>query len=69
MLWNISIIILLTFWLLGIVGGYTAVYFTHLPLFFAIIAILIKIEDECSGYGSIEKISPTIISPQTYREE
>ena len=51
MLWTI-LVILLILWLLGFVSGYTVDYFIHIPLFFAIIAMLIQIEDDCSDYGS-----------------
>jgi hypothetical protein len=95
MLWTISVILLIL-WLLGLVIGYTTGYFIHIPLFFAIIAILIQIEDDCNDYSpghtrmwhlkrqwisrsgkilpklvtlSGEKVSQSIISPQTYREK
>jgi hypothetical protein len=51
MLWTI-LVILLIFWLLGLVTGYTMGYFIHIPLVIAIIAMLIQIEDDCSDYGS-----------------
>jgi hypothetical protein len=51
MLW-IILLILLVLWLLGFLGGYTTGYVVHIPLFFAIVAMLIKIEDDCSNYGS-----------------
>jgi hypothetical protein len=51
MLWTI-LLILLILWLLGFVSGYTMDNVTHIPLFFAIVAMLIKIEDDCSNYGS-----------------
>ena len=50
MLWTIAVI-LITLWLLGLVTGYTMGYFIHIPLFFAIIAMLIQIEDDCGDYG------------------
>jgi len=51
MLWTI-LLILLILWLLGFVSGYTMDYVIHIPLFFAIVFMLIQIEDECSNYGS-----------------
>jgi hypothetical protein len=51
MLWTI-LLILLILWLLGLMSGYTMDYFIHIPLFFAIVAMLIQIEDDCSNYGS-----------------
>jgi hypothetical protein len=39
-------------WLLGFMSGYTVDYYIHIPLFFAIIAMLIQIEDDCSDNGS-----------------
>jgi hypothetical protein len=51
MLWTIAVI-LTVLWLLGLVTGYTMGYFIHIPLFLAIIAMLIKIEEDCSDYGS-----------------
>jgi hypothetical protein len=51
MLWTISLILLIL-WLLGFVSGYTVDYFIHIPLFFAIIAMLIQIEDDCSDDDS-----------------
>jgi hypothetical protein len=50
-LWTI-LLILLILWLLGFVSSYTMDYVIHIPLFFAIVAMLIKIEDDCSNYGS-----------------
>ena len=44
--------ILIIFWFLGLVSGYTMGNFIHIPLFIAIIAMLIQIEDDCSDYGS-----------------
>ncbi len=41
MLWTI-LVILLILWLLGFVSGYTVDYFIHIPLFFAVIAMLIR---------------------------
>ena len=51
MLWTI-LLILLILWLLGFVSDYTMDYVIHIPLFFAIVAVLIQIEDDCSNYGS-----------------
>jgi hypothetical protein len=51
MFWTI-LVILLILWLLGFVSGCTVDYFIHIPLFFAIIAMLIQIEDACSDYRS-----------------
>lgn len=39
-------------WLIGIVSGYTMDDVIHILLFFAIAAMLIKIEDDYSNYGS-----------------
>jgi len=39
-------------WLLGFMSGYTVDYYIHVLLFFAIIAMLIQIEDDCSDNGS-----------------
>ena len=52
MVWTISVVLVIL-WLLGFVSGYTADYFIHIPLFFAITAMLIQIEDDCSDYGSV----------------
>jgi hypothetical protein len=51
MLWGIAVTLIML-WLLGLVTGYTMGYFTHLLLVVALIAMLIKIEDECSEYGT-----------------
>jgi Family of unknown function (DUF5670) len=51
MLWTIAVI-LIVLWMLGLATGYTMGYFIHIPLFLAIIAMLIKIEEDCSDYGS-----------------
>ena len=51
MLWA-SALILIILWLLGLAIGDMMGYFIHIPLFFAIIAMLIQIEDDCSDYGS-----------------
>jgi len=51
MLWTIAVVLIIL-WMLGLVTGYTMGYFIHIPLFFAITAILIQIEDDCSVYGS-----------------
>ena len=49
MLWTIAVILIML-WLLGLVIGYAMGYFVHILLFFAIIAILIHIEDDCSDH-------------------
>ena len=46
------VVVLVTLWLLGFVSGYTTGDFTHILLAVAIIAMLIKVEDECSEYGA-----------------
>ncbi len=46
------VVVLVTLWLTGFVSGYTTDDFTHILLAVAIIALLIKFEDECSEYGS-----------------
>jgi hypothetical protein len=51
MLWTIAVVMVIL-WLLGFVSGYTVDYFIHIPLFLAIIAMLIQIEDDCSDYGN-----------------
>lgn len=51
MLWSI-LLILLVLWLLGFVCGFAMDYVIHLLLLFAIVAMLIKIEDDYSNYGS-----------------
>jgi hypothetical protein len=51
MLWSIAVVLIML-WLLGLVNGYAIGYFIHIPLFFAIIVMLIKIEADCSDYGS-----------------
>jgi hypothetical protein len=51
MFWTICVILSIL-WLLGFVSGYTVDYYIHIPLFFAIIAMLIQIEEDCSDYGS-----------------
>ena len=51
MLWTIAVSLIIL-WVLGLVTGYTVGYFIHIPLFFAIIAMLIQVEDDCSDYGS-----------------
>ena len=51
MLWTMAVVLVIL-WLLGFVSGYTVDHFIHIPLFFAIIAMLIQIEDDCSDYGS-----------------
>jgi hypothetical protein len=51
MLWSI-LLILSVFWLLGIVSGYTMDGVIHILLLFAVVAMLIKIEDDYSNHGS-----------------
>jgi hypothetical protein len=51
MLWAI-VLALVILWLLGLVSGYKMDDYIHILLFFAITAILIQIEDDCSDYGS-----------------
>ena len=50
-MWTIALVLVIL-WLLGLVSGYTMGDFIHILLFFAIIAMLIQIEDDCSDYGS-----------------
>jgi high-affinity Fe2+/Pb2+ permease len=50
-LWSI-LLTLSVFWLLGIISGYMMDGMTHILLLFAIVAMLIKIEDDYSNYGS-----------------
>ena len=45
MLWT-GAVILIILWLPGLVTGYTIGYFIHIPLFFAIIAMLIQPYEE-----------------------
>jgi len=52
MLWTVAVILIIL-WLLGLVSGYTVSYFTHILLFFAIIAMLIQIEDDCSKNSTL----------------
>jgi hypothetical protein len=51
MVWTMTVVLVIL-WLLGFVSGYTVDHFLHILLFFAIIAMLIQIEDDCSDYGS-----------------
>jgi len=51
MLWTIAVVLVIL-WLLGFVSGYSTNYYIHILMFFAIIAMLIQIEDDCRGYGS-----------------
>jgi hypothetical protein len=51
MLWTIAVILIIL-WLLGSVSGYAMGYFIHILLLFAIIAMLIQLEDDCSDYDS-----------------
>jgi len=50
MLWTISVVLVIL-WLLGFVSGYTVDHFIHIPLFFAIIAILFQVEEDCSDFA------------------
>jgi hypothetical protein len=50
-LWTIAVILIIL-WFLGLVTCDTTGDFIHIPLFIAIIALLIQIEDDCSDYGS-----------------
>lgn len=50
-LWTIAVVLVIL-WLLGFVSGYAVDSVIHIPLFFAIVAMLIKSEDDCSNYGS-----------------
>lgn len=50
MLWVI-VLVLVILWMLGLVSGYKMDDFIHILLFFAIIAMLIQIEDDCNNYG------------------
>ena len=50
MLWAF-IVSLITFWVLGLVSGYTMGNFIHLALFVAIIAMVVQVEGECSDFG------------------
>jgi hypothetical protein len=59
MLWMIAVMLVIL-WLLEFVSGYTADYFIHIPLFFAIIAMLIKIEDDCSDCGTCHTIKTRV---------
>jgi hypothetical protein len=51
MLWAVVLILVIS-WLLALMGGYTMDNFVHILLFFAVVALLIQIEDECNNYGS-----------------
>jgi hypothetical protein len=74
--WTICLILLIL-WLLGLVIGYATGYFIHIPLFFAIIAILTQIvtdfRDDGFGHtrlrrlkrqwiGRFGKISPKLVT-------
>jgi hypothetical protein len=50
-LWAITVVLVIS-WLLGLVSGYKMDDFIHILLFFAIIAMLIQIEDDCRDYES-----------------
>lgn len=64
MLWTMAAMLIIL-WLLGLVTGFGIGYFIHIPLFIAIVVMLIKIEADCSDYGS----GQSIISPPTYKKE
>jgi hypothetical protein len=49
MLWTMAVV-LVSLWLLGLVGGYATDNFIHIPLFIAIIVMLIQSGDDCSDY-------------------
>ena len=51
MQWTIAVG-LVTLWLLGLVTGYTLGHFIHVVFLFAIIAMLMQMEDDCRDYGS-----------------
>ena len=53
-MWTIAVSLII-FWVLGLVTGYTMGYFIHIPLFFAIIAMLIQVEDDCNLLESAVK--------------
>ncbi|MHB8828676.1 MAG: lmo0937 family membrane protein [Syntrophales bacterium] len=54
MLWTVSAVLIIL-WMLGMVSGYATGDYAHIILFFAIIVMLIQIEDDCrdcnSGYA------------------
>lgn len=54
MLWAIAVTLIIL-WLMELVTGYPMGYFIHIPLIFAIIAVLLQIEDDCNDYGSDHK--------------
>jgi hypothetical protein len=49
MLWTMAVV-LVSLWLLGLMGGFATGNMIHIPLFFAIIVMLIQIGDDCSDY-------------------
>ena len=51
MLWTIAVVLVIL-WMLGLASSYTTGNFIHSLLFFAIVAMLIQIEDDCSDYDS-----------------
>jgi hypothetical protein len=51
MVWMIAVILTML-WLLGLAAGDTLGDVIHIPLFIAIIAMLIQIEADCNDYGS-----------------
>ena len=62
MLWTIAVVLVI-FWMSGLLTGYTIGYFIHIPLFFAIIAMLIQPDEEKvfkkerKGYIGAESLS------------
>ena len=64
MLWTMAVMLIIL-WLTGLVTGFGIGYFIHIPLFIAIVVMLIKIETDCNDYGS----GQSIISPPTYKKE
>ena len=52
MLWMTAVILVIV-WMLGLATGYRTDNFIHIPLFFAIIVMLIHIEDDCPGVISL----------------
>ena len=62
MLWTIAVVLVI-FWMSWLLTGYTIGYFIHIPLFFAIIAMLIQPDEEKvfkkerKGYIGAESLS------------
>ena len=46
MLWTIAVVLVIL-WLLGLVSGYTVENYIHIAFVFAIIAMLVHVEEEC----------------------